>query len=213
MMINQCRIEPVKDKDWNQIADFIAQGVPNAIIVRLGRSFAAKFYKKVSSQDFSCAYAAYDISGNILGVIIGTLDHCRAYSIAIRTQLIKLIFTANFRLFSWSVISWFIKGVLGKFKSEAHTVKSLPNARLIVIYVSPEVRGRGLAASLVEKMEKFMLSKNLTEPYCILTEKSNLLANRFYKKIGARFVRVNIHHGREINEWHKPLVPNAKNEK
>ena len=30
--------------------------------------------------------------------------------------------------------------------------------------------------------------------------------NRFYEKIGARFIRTNLHHGREINEWHKKVT-------
>ena len=138
-MINSYRIESVKDGDWHQIANLIAQGIPNVIIIKLGRNFAAKFYKKVSSQDFSCAYAAYDSSDNIIGVIIGSLDHSRAYSTAIKTQLLKLLFAANFRLFSWSIISWFTKGILARLKGESRTDKSLAKARLIVIYVNPTI--------------------------------------------------------------------------
>jgi len=212
-MINSYTIEPVKDGDWRQIAELIARGIPNVIIIKLGRNFAAKFYKKVSSQDFSCAYAAYDSLDNITGVIIGSLDHSRAYSAAIKTQLFKLLFAANFRLFSWSIISWLIKGILARLKGESRADKSLAKARLIAIYVKPEARGTGLANSLVERMEEFMLSKNLAAPYCILTEKSNLLANRFYEKIRAELVRTNIHHGREINEWHKLINPKLNNEK
>lgn len=213
MMINQCRIESVKDRDWDQIANSIAQTVPNVIIVKLGRSFAAKFYKKVSSQEFSCTYVARDNSGNVAGVIIGSLDYSQAYSIAVKTQWLKLLFAANIRLLSWSFISWIIKGVLARLTNENQASEHRPNARLIVVTVCPEARGTGLAKELVKKMEKFMISKGLRGPYTILTEKANTRANKFYEKTGATLIRTNVHHGREINEWHKEIELKVHNEK
>jgi ribosomal protein S18 acetylase RimI-like enzyme len=204
--ISRYTIENARDDDWQAIADLVAQGIPNIIITKLGRSFAAAFYEKVSAQEFSCTYVARDNFGNVAGVIIGSLDYSQAYSIAVKTQWLKLIFAANIRLLSWSVNGWIIKGVLAKLKNENRAPEHQPNARLIVVAVRPEARGTGLAASLVEKMEEFMLAQNLVGPYLIFTEKANTRANKFYEKIGAKLIRTNVHHGREINEWHKEIA-------
>jgi ribosomal protein S18 acetylase RimI-like enzyme len=74
---------------------------------------------------------------------------------------------------------------------------------MIVIAVDPDARGTGVAAQLVSRMETWMTSKGLDGPYTILTEKSNGRSNSFYAKIGSHFVGTTLHHGREINEWHK----------
>jgi ribosomal protein S18 acetylase RimI-like enzyme len=143
---------------------------------------------------------------NILGVIIGTINYTSARSIAFKEQLAKLILAANLRLLRWSVITWVAKGIIAKIGSESNSHIDTPHAELVAIAVCPEARGTGLSQELVEAMEKFMVSKRLSGPYTILTEKANARANRFYEKIGAKFVRTNLYHGREINQWHKKIT-------
>lgn len=199
-------IGEVGESGWIEVADLVATAVPNALISKLGNRFGARFYSKVVQQEYSCGYAARDASGNIVGVVIGTSDYPKARSMAFKGQLIKLVKAANFRLLSWSSISWVIKGVLAKVKGKEQNHTDRPPAELVAIVVRPEARGTGLAQKLVEEMEKFMVSKGLRGPYTILTEKSNTRANKFYEKIGARFVKTNLHHGRAINEWHKEMT-------
>ena len=189
-----------------EVANLVAKAVPNAIISKLGNKFGAIFYSKVVEQEYSCGYVARDESDNILGVIIGTADHPKARSIAFKGQLAKLLLAANFRLLSWSVISWLVKGIVTKIRGKKQEHTDTPVAELIVITIHPKARGTGLAKELVKKMEKFMISKGLRGPYTILTEKANTRANRFYEKIGATFVRTNLHHERKINEWHKEIT-------
>jgi len=42
------------------------------------------------------------------------------------------------------------------------------------------------------------------------TGKTDTHPNRFYEK-GAAFVRMNVHHAGEINEWHKEIISVKKN--
>ena len=199
-------ITEINSEEWPDIAALIAQAVPNALISKLGKAVGAAFYAKIVEQEYSCAYVAKDESGNIVGVIIGTTDHPKARSIAFKGQLAKLLLAANFRLLSWSAISWLVKGMITKFRGKKQEHTDTPVAELIVITIHPKSRGTGLAKELVKKMEKFMISKGLRGPYTILTEKANTRANRFYEKIGATFVRTNLHHERKINEWHKEIT-------
>jgi ribosomal protein S18 acetylase RimI-like enzyme len=197
----------INDAEWLDIAALLAEAIPNTVISKLGNSFGAVFYSKVAAQDYSCVYAARNESNNIVGVIIGSIDYPKAHSAALKSQRMKLTISANFRLFSWSVISWMIKGILAKIRGTTNKeCHDSPAARLVAIAVRPEARGTKLAQELVGRMEKFMVSKGLKGPYAILTEKANERANRFYKKIGAEFVRTSLHHGREINEWNKKIM-------
>jgi GNAT superfamily N-acetyltransferase len=191
-------------EDWLFCAGLISESIPNSIISKLGRRFGALYYKKFSEQACSCVHVAKDFSGCILGVIIGTTNYSEAHSIAFNNQLIKLLMAANFRLLKFSVISWLIKGLWGKSKIGESNRATGP-AELVVVTVCPQAKGTGIAQLLVEKMEAAFKSKGVKEPYLILTEKANFRANNFYQKIGAVFVKTNIHHGREINQWHKKL--------
>jgi ribosomal protein S18 acetylase RimI-like enzyme len=195
-----------------EVAKLVAQVIPNALISKLGSRFGAAFYSKLVEQEYSCGYVARNGSGNVIGVIIGTTNYPKARSIALKGQLLKLVIAANFRLLSWSLINWVIKGVLAKTKGEKQTHKDKPPGELIAVAVRPEVQGTGLAQKLVEEMEKFMVSNGLSGSYTILTEKANKRANRFYKKIGATFIKTSLYHGREINEWHKVITLTRDNE-
>lgn len=204
--MSQYTIGEIRDNEWIEVAKLVAQAIPNTLISKLGNRFGAAFYSKVAEQDCSCVYVAKDESNNVIGVIIGTTDYPKAHSIALKEQMMKLMISVNFRLFSWSVICWVIKGVLAKVKGTSKEHPNRPAARLVAVAVCPEDRGTGLAQELVYRMEKFMVSKGFRGSYAILTEKINKRANKFYRKIGAKFIRTNLHHGREINEWHKQIT-------
>ncbi len=202
----------INDNEWRGIADLISNAIPNALVSKFGNRFTVKFYSKIVRQPYSCGYVAKDESGNTLGVIIGSVDSPRAHSIALKGQLPKLIMVANFRLFSYPVINWVLKGVWARIIGPKSERTNTPNAELVAIAVTPEVRGTGLAQKLLRKMEEFMVTKELDGPYKILTEKANKRANQFYEKIGAALVRTDLHHGRKINEWHKIPTVSMKNE-
>jgi ribosomal protein S18 acetylase RimI-like enzyme len=205
-LMSDSTIDQIREDEWEQVAALIAEAVPNALISRLGNKFGATFYSRIVEQDGSCGYVVRDESGNILGVAIGAIDYRKAPSIAFRGQLWKLLIAANLRILRWSVISWMISGILGKLGGHRADYKDRPVAELVAIVIHSKARAIGLAQRLVEEMEAFMISKGLNGPYTILTEKANARANRFYQKIGAAFVRTNLHHGREINEWHKEIT-------
>jgi ribosomal protein S18 acetylase RimI-like enzyme len=205
-------IEQVRQSEWTEAAELVARSVPNALISKLGNKFGATFYSKLVEQECSCGYVARDEAKNILGVVIGTTNYPQASSIALKSQLAKLAIKANFRLMKWAVVAWAVKGIISRLKSETQNSTARPEAELVAIAVRPEMRGTGLAMALVDEMERFMASQELGGTYSILTEKANKRANRFYEKIGAKLVRTDIHHGREINEWHKEIDIRSQNE-
>ncbi len=115
-----------------------------------------------------------------------------------------MLVAANLRLLSPAFLRWLFHGVSDVVRREAPPGEEL-TAELFILTVSPTSRGLGLAPQLVTALEGFFREHQLRAPYAILTEEANTDANRFYRKIGARFVRTKTHHGRKINEWHKSL--------
>lgn len=200
------KIDKIKDGDWPEVINLISESIGNVVIVKLGKRFAELFYRSFSLQDYSCVYVARSNQGRIIGVIIGTLDHRRAYLQAVNNQRLRLFLSANIHLLSIPFIAWLLNGIMCRLKKKPHEKPCQLKARLVVIAVCGEFRGSGLANSLVTQMEKFLFEHGLREEYLILTEKNNSVANRFYEKIGAVFSTTYIHHGRTINEWHKSIT-------
>lgn len=197
----------IKNQQWREAANLIAEAIPNTVISKLGTKFNRIFYESIAENQYSCAYAAHGQSGKLLGIIIGTTDRPHVYSAAIKNNLFRLILATNLRLLRPAVVGYLAKGILGKFgHKNSQSTYSRPVAELLVIAVQPQARGSRIAAALLERMEEFMKMAHLEGPYVILTEKTNERANKFYEKIAARFVGTTLHHGREINEWHKYLT-------
>jgi ribosomal protein S18 acetylase RimI-like enzyme len=187
---------------WKDVSDLIGKGIPNAIVSCLGRNFGAYYYKKLAMAEHSCVFVSQTKDKELIGVIIGTTNRNRGDAFGIADKL-KLLYLANFRLLSPAFIKWAIKGIISKiFKAQKQLY--LLDAELLDIAINERYRGCGIAPELIRRMEGFFTDRQVNK-YLILTEKSNLRANGFYKKIGAVYVRTYKFHGREINEYHKEI--------
>lgn len=204
-MYNEYTIKEISLEHWPTGISLIARTLNNSLLGWFGKSFISIFYMSLSDLEHCCAYAAYDKSGEMAGVIIGSLDYRKAYSEVLKKKRIKLFLAANFRILRWSVIKWFLNGLRGQSVSETRTGENNVLGRLIVISVAPKFQGEGVAQKLVHKMESWFAENGLVGPYIIYTEQSNHQANRFYEKIGASAGLVDFHHGRAINKWYKTL--------
>jgi|GEM_PF-6563300 len=190
--------------DWGDISDLIAKSIPNAIVSHLGNRFGKNFYKILSEHRCSCVYVCKDFQDDLKGVIIGTTDHSASYS-GIRKNRFKLLLAMNFRLFKWVVLKWIARKVFTKISSQKAKCDFYVKAELIVVAVSEDMRGKGFATKLIQKMESFLGTQDEGDIYFILTEKSNERANKFYRKIGAELVTTCAGGARNINRWHKTL--------
>lgn len=195
-------IAKIHENEWPEVSGLIAQGVPSALISKLGTKAGIVYYKNFVKHENSCGYVAKDELGIIAGTIIGAVEINESESILFK---LRLIIAANVMLFRLSVISWLLSGVLMKIKGSKQQFANSPSAELLAIAVKPQAKGTGLAQQLVKKLEDFMVSKGFNGSYTICTEKNNIRANRFYKKIGAELIETYKFHGREINKFHKEI--------
>lgn len=194
---------PPGDNHWIDIAVLIASSIPNALISRLGKHFGALYYKNIARREYSCCYAAFDKTGRLAGVILGTLDRNEAKSLDFSLK-IRLLLAANVRLFSPAVFRWFACGWRNRSATK-RLMRDFPKAELIVVVVHEDFKGNRIGRTLITELESFFRNNKLDVPYLILTEKSNRVANVLYEKIGAQFIKTYPYHDKLMNEWHKPL--------
>jgi GNAT superfamily N-acetyltransferase len=191
-------------REWDTISRLVGDAIPHYLVSHLGQNFGSLYYQHLTAHPGTCSLAAYDRSDNIAGFVLGTLNSKAARRLTLPV-LSRLLLAANVKLLSPTFLGWLIRGVPDMIRGWKRPLQ-YPDARLAILVVSPEFRGQGLSLQLLNTLEEFFCQHQLQSPYCILTEKANLVANRFYKKIGARFVKTYMHHGREINEWHKLIT-------
>lgn len=202
--MERCLIRSPVEKDWEQIIKLLVTSFPNAFVSQFGLDFAALYYRHLANDPDTCVLAAFDRTGELAGVVIGTVDRQRARLLPF-SFILRLVVAANYRLLSRSFLLWLANSQRTETKV-ADTANARPQAELMAIAVDPRFRGQEVAFQLLNRIEAFFRLKNLQQPYVILTEKTNQAANSFYKKIGACFAGTNLHHGREINVWHKDLA-------
>ncbi|MGE4543872.1 MAG: hypothetical protein AB7D06_07170 [Pedobacter sp.] len=100
---------PPGDNHWMDIAALIASSIPNALVSRLGKHFGALYYKNIARCEYSYCLAAFDNTGRLAGVILGTLDHDAAKSLDFALK-IRLLLAANIRLFPRQYSAGFYAG-------------------------------------------------------------------------------------------------------
>lgn len=210
---NQTHISPLIFEDGgNQIAGLIRSSIPNALVSHLGLKFGSVYYSAMVTRSASYGFVANDPEGNVVGVLIGSLNSVGLQRELLRSQIGRLLFAANVHLLKPAVVWWLIKGVWENLTAlritDAGDSRSSdrPLAELLVVAVRPDYRGSGISAELVECFEN-ALRAHASRPrdYCIHTEVSNLAANKFYSRLDAELALITEHHGREINQWRKRL--------
>ena len=191
-----------RDREWEAIAGLVVDAIPNYVVSRMGPRFCTHYLKLLAAHPQTCSLAAYDEAGHFAGVVIGSLNSRRARRLTLPV-IAKLLLAANVRLLSPAFLGWLARGTFEAKPSEI--TGPSPEAELIILVISPDFRGEGLAPLLLDALEEFFRRHHLGDPYLILTETRNLASNKFYEKIGARFIRTTMHHRRRMNVWHKHL--------
>ena len=201
MTMPQYSLRSPHASEWDAVARMIANAIPTYLVSQLGVRFSSLYYRHLTAHPGTCSLAAYDERGNLAGFVLGCADSQGAKQLRLPV-VARLLLAANYRLVSPAFLSWLVRGVLNLMQPK-DIVPQKPKAELVILVVAETFQGQGLAPLLIAELEDFFRRKKLKKIYFILTEKANKASNRFYEKIGAHFVLTRVHHGREINEWHK----------
>jgi ribosomal protein S18 acetylase RimI-like enzyme len=168
----------------------------------LGRNFGAYYYRKLAESDHACVFVCKVKKNKLAGITIGTTS-LSAGSVFSLLDKIKLLSLANVRLFKPAFIQWVIKGVLGKIMKLEGPSYEL-DAEWLCVAVNQDYRGCGIAQTLIGKMEDFFAERGV-DKYLIKTEKTNIISNKLFIKMGAELMATYTFHGRQINMFHKEI--------
>lgn len=124
------------------------------------------------------AYVAVGDAGEVVGFVIGGQKTKEAINRYIKRNFIKLV---GVILCNPSFIVPKMKGLFNRKPSKVSEAKT----RLLSIAIADRFKGKGVGAKLIEGFEKGLLEKEV-RLYGLSVHKSNIIAVKFYEKIGYR---------------------------
>jgi ribosomal protein S18 acetylase RimI-like enzyme len=202
------RIVPMEARDAYAVGRLYAESIPQAIFARLSGRFTAAFMRWIHEQEHAHVWVARDEHDRIVGAIGGTLDRPATYARMIRAHRWRIALGVLADVYRPAVWSWILHAVWERWRPTPEPPRTVPRpaAELLVIAVTPQTRGSGLAWRLVEVMEAQFRAWGFDGVYKILTLSTNDRANAFYRRIGATLAVQVPTRGLLVNEYHKRVV-------
>jgi len=206
--IGDYSISGMEPRDAPAVGRLYQTAIPEAIFARLGDRFTARFMSWIHEQPQSKVWVARDAAGAVVGVIAGTLDRPGIYGRIVAAHKRSLALSTIGNLWRPKVFAWVSHAVLDRLRGSrpaAERSVARPPQELLVIAVTPETKGTGLAERLVREMEAQFRDWGFRGDYTILTLSTNGRSNAFYQRIGAKLMIQVPTRGMLVNEYHKPV--------
>lgn len=169
-------IRPIKTRDERLIAQIHTKSLSGDFLSSLGIDFLTVFYEGIIGKPGVYGFA-YEENKKIHGFVLGTKDSEKFFSLALRSNLLKLSFFLLFQLIKRPKL---VKNVL---ETLLYPKKDTgPKAELVVIAVSEKSQGKGVGKQLVKALEK-VFKKDKIKRYK-LTVHADKKAVGFYEHLG-----------------------------
>ncbi|MBL8025215.1 MAG: GNAT family N-acetyltransferase [Fibrobacteres bacterium] len=197
--------------DYRRVAELHIQGIPFGFLSSMGVSFLAALYRAVDMHADSVLFVARNDSGEVAGFLSGTISVKRFYKYALSRHCMNLALPVLFKLFSIATIKRIFETLLYPFKkheSEASAVSTEEaiDCELLSVALDASLHGRGIGKKLVADFELFLRNKDISGEYKVVTSAEDPKSNGFYKSAGFKLHHEFTHHGKKMNEYHKPIV-------
>ena len=208
----KCRMAPMTDADSPEVGRLYQREIPWAIFSIMGDEFTARFIRWVHAQEHTRVWVAKNEEGEILGISGGTLDRPRIYRKIVREHFLALAASVLTNFYRPAVLTWLLRAAWGRVRPARELERSAPRpaAEWLFLTVVEQARGTGLAQRFRLRMEADFREWGLQGPYMMLPLASNLQAQAFHKKHGAKLVAKIRARGHLIHEYQKELPPIAE---
>ena len=134
--------ERFSDDEVNRLAELHVTSLPDSNVSVLGAAYARAFYRYVTNSSRELTIVDRDAAGRITAAAVVSLEpNTLPRRLIFRTPLLWHMVVHPHRMFGWAM-------TLGGPAAAPSTVPEL-----ILIYTSPEERGRGRATSLIQRAE------------------------------------------------------------
>jgi len=202
----ECNLKATPDtmsgNEFRQMAELHCRCLSDSMVTRLGRRYAASFYRYVerSEKEFAFVQRAGDA---IVGVCVVSEDPDSLRTrLARHTTLIPWLCLRCYRLPLGAILKSSLPWT-GKPQPPNRPGTSIPE--LLLIFTAPEVRGRGLGASLLARCEAFLASRDRFRYRIKTIDDDANPALAFYTRHGFAMRGCIVELGRRFQIWEKSL--------
>lgn len=175
-------IKNLKPLDVAEAARIHLEGMPDDFLPSFGIQFLTCLYTSIIKSKSAISLGYYK-NDQLVAVIIGTTNTPVFMNGILRESWIKLL---PFVIKSLIIKPFIIKSLIQTFFYGQNDSNNIP-AELIVLSVDKNNRRRGIGKKLVSKLREEYIHRGIKR-YKVGTLSNNIIANKFYKKVGGKYV-------------------------
>jgi predicted ATP-grasp superfamily ATP-dependent carboligase/ribosomal protein S18 acetylase RimI-like enzyme len=191
-----------------EVAHLHIQGISTGFISSMGIRFVMALYAAIAQSTFSFGHVAVQ-DGRVVGFISFTSDLKKLFRCVCVKNGIQFFFLLAGQLVSLRNLKRIWETLI--YPKRVDTFE-LPDAELLSIVVSSEYRGSGVSARLLEMGLQECRRRRIHRVKLLVAE-SNVPANRFYVKMGFRYIRQITNHGVLSNIYVTDVIEKSASEK
>lgn len=176
-------ITKMTERELKEVAELHCKYLNDSFLSSLGSEFLRELYSRTIGLKYGACYV-YKKDSKIVGFIVGTTSTTQLFKDLIFRSWIKFApYVIKKGITNPRAIAKAMQSILYPTKAAVDT-----NAELLSIVVLPEYQRKGVGIRLVEVLFKYF-KRNKIHKVKVVVDKENILANKFYKKIGFEFVK------------------------
>lgn len=173
-------IQLITIKDSHQAAAIHIEGMPDDFLAKFGIRFLEIMHEILLSSSSVIALGAIE-NNQLVGIIYGTTNTAKVF--------LEILYKGFFRLLPIVVFKFVTKpNILNNifqailYPNKKNEIKS----ELLILSISKQYRHKGLGTKLIQELI-YKFQTNKIKIFKVSTKKSNLIANKFYKKNGGNY--------------------------
>jgi len=188
------QVTPLTAKDTRVVADLHKSTIPG-FLSTLGSPFLTILYEKMAKDPNSFVLLAKS-EGRIEGFVSGSVNVRKFYKRFLINSFFQVFITLIPQFLNPSVWKKIVETLRYPLKNG-----DLPQAELLSIAISKKARGKGVAVRLFDSFKEEMERRRVKQ-FKVTVGSENLIANRFYKKVGFKLIaQREVHAGEKSNVW------------
>ena len=169
-------------------------GIETGFLSSLGLRFLKQLYAAIPSCPAGFGYVWQEPDGRVLGFVACAESTGRLYKQALLRRGILMALPLIRFIFRLSVL----KRIWETLRYPSQTAKDLPQAEVMSIMVSEEIRGKGVGKALMKAAMDEFANRRLRQVR-VSVGAGNEPANKFYQRCGFSLAMTRKHHGLDMN--------------
>ena len=173
--------ESLSRLDLERVAELHVAAIDDSLPSLLGRKFTARFYRFVSASASEWLFVER-LDGRIESACLLSLGPDSLYGRIVRSLLPWLALHGLAALFTQPAFRTFLRSYVADLVSGGHAQQPAPE--ITYVFTSSERRGHGLGNRLIERIEAFLIERNVPVYHVKTIDNPENRALSFYDRAG-----------------------------